>query len=509
MDHMENTKLDAASVEKVAFTREQELQSGLDLTVEAQQNGWERPIGYLIEQPETDPTQQLESESEPEQQPEAEIQPQEQPEEYEMPETKKKPKRKPMPKWLWAVIAAGAAIVLVVASGLLTATFVSRGWEEKLDLQAQAFDEKLAAMKNAIPQNPGNNQDSSGIVPAPVEGMTPAQVYEQNVAAVVAVINRGTTTNFYGQVSETGSSGTGFIISDNGYVLTNYHVIEGATSLTVMTVDGGEHPAQLIGYDKTNELALIKFEGENLPCVTIGSSNAMVVGDQVVAIGNPLGKLTSTLTVGYISAKDRIVNTDGVAINMLQTDAAINSGNSGGPLFNMKGEVIGITTAKFSGMSNSGVSIEGIGFAIPMDDVISMVDDLKAYGYVSGAYLGVEVKDVDEAAQSYGVPVGACIGKVVEGSAAEKAGLQVKDIIINLGGYEVRSENELIRVLRKFDGGESTTITVYRSGQTIELDIVLGVKPKPTEGQTQIPQQVEPTLPEDEYWWGWNPFFGF
>lgn len=478
------------------------------------QTAWERPVGYLIKQPDEPAPEQTDAQTEQEDQEDFEIELFEQPEEEIAPKTENKRERKPVPKWLWILIAAGAATILVVASCLLTAAFVSRGWEEKLDLQAQAFDEKLAAMQYTAPQQPGSVQNSSSITPAPVEGLTPAQVYERNVQAVVAVANQGTTTNFYGQVSETASSGTGFIISADGYVLTNYHVVEGATTLTVMTFDGKEHPAELIGYDATNELALMKIEGENLPYVAIGSSDAMVVGDQVVAIGNPLGELTSTLTVGYISAKDRIVNTDGVAINMLQTDAAINSGNSGGPLFNMKGEVIGITTAKFSGTSNSGVSIEGIGFAVPIDDVIGMVDDLKTHGYVTGAYLGVEVKDVDESAQSYGVPAGACVNKVVAGSAAEKAGLQEKDIIINLGGYEVTSVNELTRVLRKFDSGDSTTVTVYRSGQNVELTIVFDEKPKPAEEQPQIPQQqipqqTQPTQPDDEYWWGWNPFFGF
>lgn len=165
--------------------------------------------------------------------------------------------------------------------------------------------------------------------------------------------------------------------------------------------------------------------------MSIGNSDDLEVGDQVAAIGNPLGELTSTQTVGYVSAKDRSVNTDGTIINMLQTDAAINSGNSGGPLFNMNGEVVGITTAKYSGSTSSGASIEGIGFAIPINDVMKLVDDLMEYGYITGqAYLGVTInsKDLDAStAAAYGLPVGARVESVTEGSCAQKAGLQAGD----------------------------------------------------------------------------------
>ena len=416
-------------------------------------------------------------------------------------------------KWVKRIVATLLICALVAGSCFVTAVLVNNDWNERLQHLEQDFDKKLESVRGESPAVIGNVQNDSTILPAPVEGLTPAQVYERNVLAVVAVSNQA-TVNYYGQVSETASSGTGFIISKDGYVVTNYHVVEGATTLTVITYDGKEHPAELIGYDATNELALMKIEGQNLPCVSIGSSEQMVVGDQVVAIGNPLGELTSTLTVGYISAKDRIVNTEGVEINMLQTDAAINSGNSGGPLFNMKGEVIGITTAKASGTSNSGVTIEGIGFAVPIDDVIDTVEDLKEYGYVTGAYIGVEVRDVDETAQTYGLPAGAYINSVVAGAAAEKAGIQAQDIIVKVGGYDVTSVNELTRILKKFNSGDTTTVTVYRSGTMLELTIVFDEKPREAEvqqPQETVPQQTEPQQGSDWFddWWNWNPFFGW
>jgi serine protease Do len=225
-------------------------------------------------------------------------------------------------------------------------------------------------------------------------------------------------------------------------------------------------------------VALLKVEATGLQAVTLGSSNALIVGDQVAAIGNPLGELTSTLTVGYISAKERDVNTEGFAINMLQTDAAINSGNSGGPLFNMKGEVIGITTAKYSGTSSSGASIEGVGFAIPIDDVIGMLSDLMNYGFITGAYLGVMVSDMDPtAANYYGLPVGAYVQEATEGYAAFKAGVMEKDIIVELGGIKVSTVNDLTRALRSFKAGDETTIVVYRSGREMTLNITLDAKP--------------------------------
>jgi serine protease Do len=288
---------------------------------------------------------------------------------------------------------------------------------------------------------------------------------------------------------QTSSSGSGFILSDDGYVVTNYHVVEGQNRLQVVMYDGTTYEAEYIGGNESNDIALIKVDAQNLPPVTIGSSSDLIVGDQVVAIGNPLGELASTLTVGYVSAKDRIVTSDGSQINMLQTDAAINPGNSGGPLFNMYGEVVGITTAKYSGASTSGATIEGIGFAIPIDDVMPLVDDLKNYGYINSAYLGVMVSDMDaETAAYYRLPMGAYVQEVTAGYCAEEAGLQAGDIIVALGEYEVECVTDLTRALRKFKAGDTTTITVWRSGSYLDLSITLDEKPH---------EESEPTVPEN------------
>ena len=244
-------------------------------------------------------------------------------------------------------------------------------------------------------------------------------------------------------------------------------------------------------YFKTNliymviyDIAIIKAKtsdvlniNENAKAVKL--ANSYEVGETAIAIGNPLGiKYANSVTVGIVSGLNRQVTGENGVSTMIQTDAAINSGNSGGPLFNMAGQVIGITTAKYSGISSSGATIEGVGFAIPIDDVVDILDDLATYGYVTGGYLGVMVSDMDpEAANYYGMPVGAYVQEVTLGYAAQKAGLRAKDIIVELGGYEVRNVNGLTRALRHFKAGDETTIVVYRSGRRVSLTIVLDEKP--------------------------------
>lgn len=416
----------------------------------------------------------------------------------------KKPKDRKTGKRLMCLLLVAA--LLAVGCGV-TSVCVSLYWNGRMQTMNDAFDNKLAVMQEKLESVQSGG--SAGAAGTQEGSVAPGQVYSQNVQAVVAISNQSLTTNIYGQVSETASSGSGFIISADGYVVSNYHVVAGATKLSVITSDSTSYEAELVGVDSTNDLAVLKIDGEDLPCVTLGSSDALKVGDMVMAIGNPLGELTSTLTVGYVSAKDRVVNTDGSYMNMLQTDAAINSGNSGGPLFNAAGEVVGITTAKYSGTSTSGATIEGIGFAIPIDDVIGIVEDLVEHGYITGAYLGVMVRDVDAAvAQTYGLPTGAYVEEVTKGTCAERAGIQAKDIIVNIGGYDVSSLSELSRVLRRFEAGQTTTITVYRGGGQVHLEITLDEKPRSTGTENAEPTQ-EPTVSGSMDDWFGNMFPGF
>ena len=380
-----------------------------------------------------------------------------------------KPARK---RWGWKL--AALCLALIVACGV-TALLVNALWQSRFDNMELALQERFAVLEEKYSKN--QNQSTGNQLPT--QGpLNPSEIYAKNVDAVVAVNALIQKSGGYGE-----SAGSGFIISADGYVATNCHVIDGASQVTITTHKGDSLEAKIVGKDATNDVALLKVEGEDLPFATLGSSDELVVGDMVAAIGNPLGELTSTLTVGYVSAKDRIVDTDGSVINMLQTDAAINAGNSGGPLFNTKGEVIGIITAKYSGSTGSGTSIEGLGFAIPVDDITMILSDLKEFGYVTSAYLGVSVRDVDASGQSYGLPAGAYVVQVVKGNAADKAGIRVGDIIVNLGGYEIDSLTTLTRVLRRLDAGQTVSVTVYRSGQEKILTITLEEKPVEQEQQ--------------------------
>jgi serine protease Do len=302
--------------------------------------------------------------------------------------------------------------------------------------------------------------------------MTPSEVYARYASAVVAISVESTTTNVFGQATSQASSGSGFIISSDGYIVTNYHVIENATSVTVSLYDETSYDATIVGYDSANDVALLKINATGLNTVAIGDSDDIEVGEQVAAIGNPLGELTFTLTCGYVSALDRVINTDGKPINMFQTDAAINPGNSGGPLFDMAGNVIGITTAKYASSS-----IEGLGFVIPINDVMSIVNDLAQYGrVVNRAYLGVTVSNMTDAGK-YNLPDGAYIESVTEGSCADKAGIQAGDIVTGLGDTKIESYSDLVTALRNYKAGDTTTITVYQAGAYKDLTITFDERP--------------------------------
>lgn len=372
-----------------------------------------------------------------------------------------------------------SVVVSVLLIGSIVCNLVMGGclvwFGNELSKLRQNTEENLAVMDGKLQDIKGSGGNSvSGTPNSSYEGMTPAQVYDRNADSVVAI--NCTANSSYGQMT---SAGSGFIWSADGYVISNYHVIDGAQSITVVTNDGTKYDAKLVGGDSFNDISLLKIEATDLQPVMIGKSSDLIVGDQVAAIGNALGELASTLTVGYVSAMDRIVTTEGSQINMLQTDAAINSGNSGGPLFNMKGEVIGITTAKYSGTTNSGATIEGIGFAIPMDDVIGMLEDLRDHGYITGGYLGVTVSNMDESdSELYGLPMGVLVHEVTYGSCAYKGGVKVQDIIVELGGYTIENLNDLTRALRAFDGGDTVTVVVYRAsaGGEVVLQLTLDSK---------------------------------
>ena len=328
--------------------------------------------------------------------------------------------------------------------------------------------------------------------------MTPAEVYAQNVNSTVG-IRTSITTNYWGYQTQAAAAGSGFILSADGYILTNYHVVEDSNSITVSLYDGTEYDATLVGCDESNDIAVLKIDAEGLTPVVLGDSDNLNVGDQVVAIGNPLGELTFSLTTGVVSALNREVTlSSNVTMNLIQTDCAINSGNSGGALFNLYGEVIGITNAKYSSSSaSSEASIDNIGFAIPIDQVRSIFESIITNGYIVKPYIGVTVSDVSTESQSYGLPQGAAVRSVTENGPAAEAGLQENDIITTVNGEAITGSNDLVKLVKAASAGDTLELTVYRQGQTVTLTLTVGEQktdalPTQTADETQQPQSQNP-----------------
>ena len=333
--------------------------------------------------------------------------------------------------------------------------------------------------------------------------LTAQEVYGINVDAVCGIATE-VTTNVFGQTASTAVVGSGFVLTEDGYVVTNNHVVEGTDNVSVKLHDGSTYPAEIIGGDSLSDVALLKIEAEGLSHVAAGDSDAIAVGEGCIAIGNPLGELTFTMTGGYVSALPREINISGKPISMFQTDAAINAGNSGGPLFDMAGNVIGITSAKISGITGSGASIEGVGFAIPINEALRVVYDLQEYGYVRGrAFLGVTVKELDAAtADTYGLPVGPIVQSVVADSCADKAGIAVKDIILAFNGRNVKTYTQLMSALNKCSAGDEVTLHIYRAGA--ELDVTLTLDERPEEQTVRKVEQGDVDNTE-EYSYYYDP----
>lgn len=333
--------------------------------------------------------------------------------------------------------------------------------------------------------------------------LTAQEVYGINVDAVCGIATE-VTTNVFGQTASTAVVGSGFVLTEDGYVVTNNHVVEGTDNVSVKLHDGSTYPAEVVGGDSLSDVALLKIEAEGLSHVAVGDSDAIAVGEGCIAIGNPLGELTFTMTGGYVSALPREINISGKPISMFQTDAAINAGNSGGPLFDMAGNVIGITSAKISGITGSGASIEGVGFAIPINEALRVVYDLQEYGYVRGrAFLGVTVKELDAAtADTYGLPVGPIVQSVVADSCADKAGIAVKDIILAFNGRNVKTYTQLMSALNKCSAGDEVTLHIYRAGA--ELDVTLTLDERPEEQTVRKAEQGDVDNTE-EYSYYYDP----
>ncbi len=321
--------------------------------------------------------------------------------------------------------------------------------------------------------------------------MTDAEVYAANVNSVVSISTTGSSgTNYFGQVVETASAGSGFVLTADGYIVTNQHVVANANTVKVTLYNGDTYDASIIGSDQQYDIAVLKIGASALQPVTMGDSDTLNVGDHVLAVGNPLGDLTFSMSGGMVSSVNRAINVDGTPFNMIQTDASINPGNSGGPLFNQYGEVVGIVSAKYSSYSSQ--SVEGLGFAIPMNDVLAMIQDIMTNGYVTNKpYLGINqgTMTAQMAAQyRYDVTEGVFVYSVEEGSAADKAGLKMGDVITKVDDTDIATSEDLVALKKSYSAGDTSTFTIYRAGEYQTVEVTWDSVPADSE-ETQVPQQ--------------------
>ena len=321
--------------------------------------------------------------------------------------------------------------------------------------------------------------------------MTDAEVYAAGVNSVVSINVTGTNgTNFFGQPVKTASAGSGFVLTKDGFIVTNYHVVKNADTVKVTMYNGDEYDAKYVGGDEDYDIAVIKVEAADLQAVTLGDSDKLNVGDHVLAVGNPLGELTFSMSGGMVSSVNRAINVSGTPFNMIQTDASINPGNSGGPMFNEYGEVVGIVSAKYSSTGNE--AVEGLGFAIPINDVFAMIQDIMTNGYITNKpYLGITGGSMTEqmAAQyRYDIKEGVFVYSVEEGKAAQKAGLQMGDVITKVDDHDIRTMEDLTAVKKQYAAGDTSTLTVYRGGQTITVELTWDAVPADKQSEDETSQ---------------------
>lgn len=387
---------------------------------------------------------------------------------YEITDFNEKKKKKkfslPVKKALSFILAflIGSGVT-IGAVGLYVPTLVKNEINKNHSLGISSDDKinpSMTAEQSATPVKNENKKLLSVVEIAKKVGPT-----------VVGINTKTQGISIFGRIQESQGSGSGIILTADGYIVTNNHVIENATEITVVLSDGKEYKAKLTGADARTDLAVLKIEGNNFPYATLGNSSELQVGELAVAIGNPLGnELAGSVTGGYISALNRSIIVDDRKFNLIQTDAAINPGNSGGALVNNYGEIIGINSVK---MSASGV--EGIGFAIPIDEAKPIIEDLKTSGYVTGRpVIGIGGRNVTQQDSAYyNIPVGIYVSQISPYSAAERAGIRIGDVIIEFNGEKVATVDELNEKKEAFKVGDTITLTIVRDSQKKKVNLTL------------------------------------
>ena len=416
------------------------------------------------------------------------------------------PNKKPKKKHTGLKVAAFVLAMVLVSGGSIGVYEGIRSSNADNSSSIVASNDSSAAESSTGDSSSSKKSDSSQswIQLASTNGsMSVADIVKKVTPSVVGVQSTFSSSNGsnnnpmngyggffgYGSQGNSGSQGmtgvgTGIIMSKDGYIVTNAHVIyddeygygEASSVQIQMSDEETTYDARIVAYDKEADIAVLKIDADNLTAAEFGDSSSCEVGEMVVAIGNPLGlQFQNTVTCGIISALDRKVTINDNTMTLIQTDTAINNGNSGGPLINSSGQVIGINSAKMSSTYSGEATVEGIGFAIPMSEAKSIVDDLINYGYVTGRpQLGISCQDVTEAvSQAYNIPVGAYIFSVTAGGAADQAGLQPGDVITGIQDQTISTTEELNAVKNQYKAGDTITLTYVRAGETKKVDVTL------------------------------------
>ncbi len=382
------------------------------------------------------------------------------------PKPPKKPKKKLGGVEIALIAVGGISVVLLIAVIVLFTSLTAQNNREPLVPDNETV-EKLPE-KDETDKKPSENTNVPSIETQPpsTDVLTIPQVYTKVKDSVVGII-----VTVAGNATVSQGSGTGIILSEDGYISTNAHVVDGATAIKVVLSNEKEYVAELIGSDSRTDIAVLKIDETGLSPAEFGDSESLVVGETVIAIGNPYGlELAGTVTSGIVSALNRQIVIDGFYMTLIQTDASINPGNSGGPLVNSYGQVIGITSSK---IVQSGY--EGIGFAIPMSGATKIIEELSQHGYIKDRpFIGIQGSDIDKSyAQIYSIPEGVYVEYVDPESDAYKKGLKRGDIIVAVEGVEISSMAQLDAEKNKKSPGDTLTLTVYRNTKKLEISVVL------------------------------------
>ena len=379
-------------------------------------------------------------------------------------------------------------IVLTTIIGLFGGLMISNYTHNNYVMYAEKAEE-APVQREVLQENPAPSEEAEAKVETKADTVaaftennqfSKAQSVEMSAPSVVGIdtVTTVTTNNFwygYGQSYEAPGSGSGVILTEDGYIATCAHVVNGAKSVKVTLNDDTSYDATIVGTDTKNDIAIIKIEATGLTPAIVGDSTTLTVGSEVIAIGNPLGELRGTATAGIISATNRTIEVEGQTMTLVQTDAAISPGNSGGGLFDATGKLIGIVNAKVSDSR-----AEGLGFAIPVNSVLDEISDLLNYGYVKGRpYLGVSTQDVTLRSRSgmwYYSDGTRCVlvEKVVKDSAAEQAGIQSGDLILKLEDKTISSGEDLSAAIGAYKPGDKATLTIQRDGQEMTVEVTFG-----------------------------------